>query len=43
MEKSADDFEFSAERLPENAKSIKITLVAELLPVISPIYVQSLQ
>ena len=43
MEKSADDFEFSAERLSENAKSIKITLVAELLPVISPIYVQSLQ
>ena len=40
---SADNLEFSAERLSENAKSIKITLVAELLPVISPIYVQSLQ
>ena len=38
-----DDFEFSAERLSENAKSIKITLFAELLMVISPIYVQSLQ
>ena len=43
MEKSADDFEFSAERLSENPKSIKITLFAELLMVISPIYVQSLQ
>jgi hypothetical protein len=43
MQKSADDFEFSAERLSENAKSIKITLFAELLMVISPIYVQSLQ
>ena len=32
-------FEFSAERLSENAKSIKITLFAELLTVISPIYV----
>ena len=42
MEKSADDFEFSAERLSENAKSIKITLFAELLTAISPIYVQSL-
>ena len=40
---SADNFEFSAERLSENAKSIKITLFAELLTVISPIYVQSLQ
>ena len=36
-------FEFSAERLSENAKSIKITLFAELLTVISPIYAQSLQ
>ena len=43
MQKSADDFEFSAERLSENEKSIKITLFAELLMVISPIYVQSLQ
>ena len=43
IQKSADDFEFSAERLSENAKSIKITLFAELLTVISPIYVQSLQ
>ena len=43
MEKSADDFEFSAERLSENAKSIKIMLFAELLTVISPSYVQSLQ
>ena len=42
IQKSADDFEFSAERLSENAKSIKITLFAELLTVISPIYVQSL-
>ena len=39
IQKSADDFEFSAEGLSENAKSIKITLVAELLTVISPIYV----
>ena len=39
---SADNFEFSAERLSENAKSAKITLFAELLTVISPIYVQSL-
>ena len=39
---SADNFEFSAERLSENAKSIKITLFAELLTAISPIYVQSL-
>ena len=43
IEKSADDFEFSAERLSENSKSIKITAFAELLSVISPIYVQSLQ
>ena len=43
IQKSADDFEFSAKRLSENAKSIKITLFAELLTVISPIYVQSLQ
>ena len=35
----ADDFEFSAERLSGNAKSIKITLFGELLTVISPIYV----
>ena len=40
---SADKFEFSAERLSENAKSIKIMLFAELLTVISPSYVQSLQ
>ena len=40
---SADNFEFSAERLSENAKSIKITLFAELLTVIFPIYVQSLK
>ena len=40
---SADNFEFSAERLSENAKSIKIMLFAELLTVISPSYVQSLQ
>ena len=40
---SADDFEFSAERSSENAKSIKIMLFAELLTVISPSYVQSLQ
>ena len=33
IQKSADDFEFSAERLSENAKSIKITLFAELLTV----------
>ena len=39
----ADDLEFSAEKLSENATSIKITLFAELLAVISPIYVQSLQ
>ena len=36
MEKSADDFEFSAEKLSENAKSIKIALFAERLTVISP-------
>ena len=36
---SADSFEFSAERLSENAKSIKTTLLAELLTVISPFYV----
>ena len=42
MQDSADNFEFSAERLSENAKSIKITLFAELFTVISPIYVQSL-
>ena len=36
---SADSFEFSAERLSENAKSIKITLFAELYPI----YIQSLQ
>ena len=41
MQESADDFEFSAERLSENAKSIKITLFAELLTVISYISVQS--
>ena len=29
-------FEFSAERLSENAKTIKITLFTELLTVISP-------
>ena len=40
---SADNFEFSAERLSENAKSIKITLFVKLLTVISPIFVQSLQ
>ena len=40
---SADDFEFSAERLSVKAKSIKISLFAELLTVISPTYVQSLQ
>ena len=39
----ADNFEFSAEILSQNEKSIKITLFAELLAVISPIYVQSLQ
>ena len=39
IQKSADDFEFSAERLSENAKCIKIILFA----VISFIYVQSLQ
>ena len=43
MQKSADDFEFSAERLSENVKCIKIILFAELLTVISSIYVQSLQ
>ena len=43
IQKSADDFEFSAERLSKNMKSIKITLVTELLTVISTIYVQSLQ
>ena len=40
---SADNFEFSAERLSENAKSIKITLFAQLLTGISSIFVQSLQ
>ena len=40
---SAANFEFSAERLSENTKSIKITLFAELLTVIFPIYVQSLK
>ena len=40
---SADNFEFSAERLSENAKSIKISLFAQLLAGISPIFVQSLQ
>ena len=40
---SADNFEFSAERLSENAKNIKIMLFAELLTVISPSCVQSLQ
>ena len=39
----ADDLEFSAEKLSENATSIKITLFPELLTVISPVYVQSLQ
>ena len=39
---STDNFEFSAEGLSENTKSIKITLFVELLTVISPIYVQSL-
>ena len=34
LQESADNFEFSAERLSENAKSIKITLFAELLIVI---------
>ena len=29
-------FEFSAERLSDNAKTIKITLFTELLTVISP-------
>ena len=43
LQNSADNFEFSAERLSENAKSIKITLFAELLTVIFPIYVQSLK
>jgi len=43
MQKSADDFEFSAERLSENAKCIKIIVFAELLTAISSIYVQSLQ
>ena len=38
---SADNFEFSAERLSENAKSIKITLFAELLTVIFLIYMSS--
>ena len=42
FQESADNFEFSAERLSEIAKSIKITLFAELLTVISPNYVQSL-
>ena len=37
IEKSADDFEFSAERSSENTKSIKITLFAELLLINSPI------
>ena len=36
-------FEFSAEKLSENAKCIKIILFAEPLMVISFIYVQSLQ
>ena len=36
----ADDLEFSAEKLSENATSIKITLFAELLTVISPIFAQ---
>ena len=35
-------FKFSAERLSENAKTINITLFAELLTAISPIFVQSL-
>ena len=43
MQKSADDFEFSAERLSENAKCIKIIVFAELLTAISSLYVQSLQ
>ena len=43
MEKPADDSEFSAERLSENAKCIKIIVFAELLTAISSIYVQSLQ
>ena len=43
IQKSADDFEFSAERLSENAKCIKIIVFAELLTAISSIYVQSLQ
>ena len=42
LQESTDNFEFSAEGLSENAKSIKITLFAELLTVISPNYVQSL-
>ena len=33
---SADNFNFSTERLSENAKTINITLFAELLAVISP-------
>ena len=40
---SADNFEFSAERLFENATSIKITLFSELFMAISSFYVQSLQ
>ena len=36
-------FEFSAERLSENAKCIKIIVFAELLTAISSIYVESLQ
>ena len=35
FQESADNFEFSAERLSENAQSIKITLFAELLTAIS--------
>ena len=35
-------FEFSAERFSENAKTIKITLFTELFTVISLNYVQSL-
>ena len=37
FQESADNFEFSAERLSEKTKSIKITLFAELLTVIFPI------
>ena len=35
-------FEFSAERFSENAKTIKITLFTELFTVISLNYIQSL-